>query len=192
MILSRKEFNLRWSFRRFKVIEEKVMCLPVSMLMCEIKEDAPFRNHQYLFDGSDLSKLKCDDEVGVNKFCGANVQTEKERLDFVEKQVKENSYEPVAVFQHVLHPTIIYVDDGFHRIYSAHKLKKGIVLCKIKKGYFILEKAISIKDLQKLLQLVREMFPALGTIVKILKFLETVPEEKREHTSIGYGGNEKT
>lgn len=191
MILSRKEFSLRWGFRNFKTIEETEALFSVESLMDEIKADAAYRNHEYLFDKSDLSKVICDDEVGVNKYCNANVITEQERLDFVEKQVRENNYHPVSIYQHINHPTIIYVDDGFHRIYSAKKLKKAKINCRIKKGYFLLEKAINFEDLSKLIKMVGEMFPNHCDVEKLIKFLKKVPKNKQIHTSIGYGKDAK-
>ena len=191
MIISREEFNQRWPFREFKTIREKEMLLPIEPLMKEIKADAKFRNHEYLFDGSDLTKVKCHDEVGVNLHCNANVKTEAERMAVIDKQIKNWSYRPVPIFQHIDHPSIIYIDDRFHRIYSAWKQKKQHVNCKVKVGKFVLSKSISLIDLHKLIGMLIDLFPEHHDMKKLKNFLENEADQKKlKHATIDYGKEE--
>ena len=50
MIISRKEFHQRYTDDDFKVIKEKEELMSVDRLFKEIHADAPFRNHEYMFD----------------------------------------------------------------------------------------------------------------------------------------------
>ena len=189
MILSRKEFHLRWTFRTFDMDSKCITHFPIFPLLKEIKADAPFRNHNYLFDGSDLSKIACDDEIGVNKYCGENVKTEAERIAVIDRQIKEETYKPISLFQDGEHPSIIFIDDGFHRVYSAWK--QGLVTIKadLKMGQFKLEKVMPMEDLPKLLGMLEGMFPKeLHDVKKMKKFLEESTDGKKmKITSIGYG-----
>lgn len=192
MILSRKEFHNRWTFRNFDTIYEENTEYPVEPLLKEIKADAHIRNHNYLFDGSDLTKIKCDDEIGVNKHCNENVKTEAERVAVIDKQIKTGKYKPVKLFQDLEHPDIVFVDDGFHRIYSAWKQKKEKIWCQIKRGHFLLEKSMPMEDLPDLLDMLTKLFPKkLHNISKLNTFLNNADKKKMKITSIGYGGAKK-
>jgi len=127
MILTRKEFHSRWSFRNFDVIHAEEKDFPIEPLIKEIKADASHRNHEYLFDRSDLTKKECNDEIGINKYCKKNVKTEAQRIAVIDQQIKTNTYTPVKIFQDIEHTEIFIVDDGFHRIYSAWKQNKKII-----------------------------------------------------------------
>lgn len=191
MILTRKEFHRRWDFRNFDVvIREKLVDFPIEPLFREIKSDAPFRNHEYLFDNSDLSKVKCDDEIGVNKYCGANVNTELQRMLVIDAQIKDETYLPVPIFQDIEHPGIIFVDDGFHRIFSAQMQGRNTVKCLVKQGHFKLERVMPFEDLPKLLGMLEGLFPKrLHDVKRLKKFLEKASKKnpkKMKITSISY------
>ena len=188
MILSRKEFHLRWTFRNFKTVEEKLVLFPIKPLLKEIRKDAKFRNHSYLFNGSDLSKVKCDDEIGINIHCRKKAKTESERMVVIDEQIRKGTYKPVGLFQEIDYPNIIFVDDGFHRIYSAWKQGKKRIWCNVKQGHFILEKVMPFKDLPALLGMLSGMFPKeMHDIKKLRKFLKNADKKKMRITSIGYG-----
>lgn len=189
MILPRKEFHNRWTFRNFDTVSEDNVDYPVEPLLKEIKADAPFRNHDYLFDGSDLFTVKCDDEVGVNKYCNKEVKTEAERVRVIDEQIRTGEYKPVKLFQDCENSSIIVVDDGFHRIFSAWEQKKETIRCEIKRGHFLLEKSIPMEDLPDLLDMLTKLFPPnLHSIDKLNIFLNNANKKKMRITSICYGG----
>ncbi len=192
MILPRKEFHRRWTFRGLDVVSEEHIEFPVEPLLKEIKADAPFRNHDYLFDGSDLSTIECDDEIGVNKYCNENVKTEAERVAVIDEQIRTGNYKPVKLFQDSEHTEIIVVDDGFHRVYSAWRQSKERIWCEIKRGRFLLEKSMPMEDLPDLLDMLTKLFPPkLHNIHKLNAFLNNGNKKKMEITSICYGGAKK-
>ena len=191
MILTRKEFHRRWDFRTFITIrKEELVDFPIEPLFKEIQADVPFRNHEYLFDNSNLSRVLCDDEVGVNKYCNAHVRTEQQRMNVIDAQIKNGTYLPVPIFQDIEHPGIIFVDDGFHRIFSAWKQGKTTIKCRVKQGKFKLERVMPFEDLPKLLGMLEGLFPKkLHDIKKLKKFLEKASKKnpkKMEITSISY------
>lgn len=83
MIVNRDEFHLRY-WGNFKIEKEVAQTMNVSMLMKEIKADAKYRNHTYLFDGTDLTTLPIqEDTTGIKKKC-PDIKTEQDRLGFEE------------------------------------------------------------------------------------------------------------
>jgi len=191
MILTRKEFHNRWTFRNFNVIHAEEKDIPIEPLIKEIKADASHRNHEYLFNNSDLTTVECDDEIGVNKYCHHTVKTEAERIAVIDQQIKTNTYTPVKLFQDSEHTEIFIVDDGFHRIYSAWKQNKKTIRCEVKKGHFKLEKTMPMNDLPDLLDMLSKLFPKLHNIKKLTAFLKNANTKKMGITSIGYGGADK-
>lgn len=192
MILTRQEFWNRWAFRGFDTIHKEEIEYPIEPLIKEIKADAHIRNHDYLFNGSNLSKIKCDDEIGVNKYCHENVKTEAERIAIIDQQIKTGEYTPVKIFQDWEHTDIIIIDDGFHRIYSAWKQNKKTIRCEIKQGLFILEKTMPMEDLPDLLDMLTKLFPPeLHDISKLNAFLNNADKKKMQITSISYGGGRR-
>lgn len=146
MILDRKEFNVRWSDRNFDTKKEIIVDFPIRPLYEEIQKDAEYRNHEYLFKNIDFNELPLQEEtVGIlNKV--PDIKTEGDRLREIKAEVQLGIYEPVELFQDIDHPTVIYVNDGFHRIFVSQMLGKKTVKCKVKIGHFILSDTMKIRD----------------------------------------------
>ena len=189
MILPRKEFYDRWNFRDFDTHETIVDFFPVDELMDEAEADAPFRNKSFMFDPkADWNKVSVEhDEVGVNKYCDAGVKTEEERIKYVEGQIERGTYEPVPIFQDIDYPSIIYIDDGFHRIFAANSMGRFFIKCRIKRGKFKLVKSINAEELLMLTTFLLGAFKDAKDMKHLNNILRKIPEDKRLHTSFHYG-----
>lgn len=191
MIISREELYLRWSFRNFKTLKTVVESMKVKQLYKEIKKDAKYRNHGFLFDGSDLKAINLKefgDEVGVNLHCNANAITEEDRVQAISEQVKNGTYKPVEVFQDIEHPTIIYIDDGFHRIFCAHQLGLVNLKCRIRRGHYILSKSIRMRDLPPLLEMLMGIFGKNKTLKEAKKMASI---KKIASVAVSYGNDKE-
>ncbi len=193
MIISRKEFHRRHGLHGFKTELIEIESMLVLDLMAEIKRDAPFRNHDFMFrEGVNFSKLSIQEKDGIfKKF--PNLKTEAERFEYIRKEIEDDTYEPVPILMDIDHPSVFYVDNGFHRIFAADQLGRGYIKCKITKGKFILGNSISFKDLSKLMEMLQGLFKDKTSeeIKNILdKKIKDNPEEA-EITSIGYGVSEE-
>lgn len=189
MIISRKEFHHRNIGGRFDEIRTEIIDVDVAELVEELKADAPFRNHVYMFDGSDLSKLGLMEEtVGIkNRF--PDIKTEEERMKHIEEEVVSGIYEPVPVSRDIDNPRDFYIEDGFHRIMSAQKLGLKTIRCKVRYGKFVLSDAIWFGDLIRLLGMLENLFSDITSIKELKEFLEKVVKKKPELAdtfSIGY------
>ena len=147
MIISRDEFDVRWTDRSFEIVTEVHKLMRVDKLYKEIEADAKYRNHEYLFDGSNLADLPFKETTSGILERYPELQTEAERIDKIELEILQHEYRPVEVFQDIDHPTIIYIGDGFHRIYAAYKLGNRYIKCNIKKGHFKLSDDLKIRDI---------------------------------------------
>lgn len=193
MIVSRKEFHRRHGISGFKteLIEMEDMFIPD--LMKEIKRDAPFRNHNYMFKkGVDFSELPVQERDGIfKKF--PNLKTEAERFKKIKEEIKKGTYDPVPILMDIDHPSVFYVNNGFHRIFAADQLGRGYIKCKITKGKFILSNSISFGDLIKLLEMVSQLSKEKD-INKITEEFKNAIKQKPEiadNHSLGYGTDEE-
>ena len=191
MIISRAEFHKR-SMGGFNIIEEKDEMMSVERLMKELLADSPFRNHEYMFKkGMDLKKLELQETtVGIKKKF-PDIKTEGQRLRKIKKEMIDDTYEAVPVQIDIDYQDVIYVEDGFHRIFVAHQLGYQVIRVKAKYGKFILDKSITFVDLIKLLGMIEGLFgKELKTVKEVKEFLEKVVKKKKQigaAYSIGYG-----
>lgn len=187
MLISRKELSTRFTSRAFNTFEEMEELVSVEKLFKEAQAEAPFRNHDYMFDKKvPFKKLKLQEtEVGIKKKY-PYIKTEGQRFKRIEQEVRNDTYKSVEIFRDADYPDDIFINDGFHRIYSAHKLGHRVMRCKVKIGKFILEKSISFEDLAPLLNMVKGMFKGM-TIDEIYKLIKKVNKKGKANYSIGYG-----
>ncbi len=188
MIISRAEFHRRMSvFQKMQIIEEKDELMSVERLFKEIQADAPFRNHNYMFKGEDLSKLELqEDAVGIkNKF--PKIKTEGERFEKIKEEIVNDTYKAVPVLRDIDYQDVMYVDDGFHRVFIAHQLGYKVIRVRAKYGKFVLGKSMSLNDLDDLLDMVEKMFSKFKTIAEVRKFLKKIDKEKASHYQLSYG-----
>ena len=158
MIIDRAEFHRRQALEEMDA-ERKPEELPVAMLLKECKKDAPFRNHQYMFRrGVDFSKLPIQEStVGILK-AHPRLKTEAQRFKYVREELLRGTYEPVPISRDKDHPSIINVDEGFHRIYLANELGWKTIKCNVRYGKFPLDDTISLSDLKKLLIMCKQLW----------------------------------
>lgn len=193
MIISRKEFHRRHGIHGFKTELIEIEDMLVSELMKEIERDAPFRNHDFMFKkGVDFSKLSVQEKDGIfKKF--PNIKTEAERFKKIKEEIKKGTYDPVPILMDIDHPSVFYVDNGFHRIFAADQLGRGYIKCKITKGKFILGNSISFGSLIELLKMVSQLSKEKN-IDKITEEFQDVIKKKPEiadNHSLGYGVEEE-
>lgn len=183
MIISRKEFHKRMgTFSKSTIIEEKDEIMSVEKLYKEIVADAPFRNHNYMFNKDiDWKKLELqEDTVNIkNKF--PNIKTEGQRYEKIKEEIINDTYKAVPVLRDADYPDVIYVDDGFHRIYIAHELGHKVIRIRAKYGKYVLEKSITFKDLVKLLDMLVGLFKKEhNSLTSLRDFLKMVLKKKPE------------
>ena len=187
MIISRKEFHRRHGISGFKEKSIKVEPMLVSDLMEEIKKDAKYRNHNFMFqEGIDFSKLEAQEQDGLKEF---KFKKEDERFEHIRNEIEKGTYEPVPILMDVDHPSVFYVDNGFHRIFAADQLGRGYIKCKITRGKFILSNSISFGDLVKLLEMVSQLSKEkdINRITEDFKNAIKEKPEMADNHSIGYG-----
>ncbi len=192
IIISRKEFHKRFDFNGFDVIKEKKELMSVERLFKEIKADAPFRNHNYMFNKKiNLKKLEIQEKDGIQKKF-PEIKTEGERYEKVKEEMLNDTYEEVPVLVDIDYPDVIYVDNGFHRIFIAHQLGMLVLRVKAKYGKFNLNKSITFGDLLSLMKMLEEMkIPSLKLFKKTLEKCFKKKPSMRETHSIVYGGEGK-
>lgn len=191
MLISREEFYRRENFRLFQITEEKEELMSVDMLYKEAVADAPFRNHEFLFNKKTDFKITSlqEDHVGIKKKF-PDIKTEQDRIDKITEELEADTYQSVPVFRDCDHISIIYIDDGFHRIYCAHLLGMKVMRVKSKYGKFVLSDVIRIRKLPELLDMLIKMFPG-KTMPELKKFLEKAikknPKNKYLNATFSYG-----
>lgn len=188
MIISREEFHQRNGGMGFDIQREEDTEMFISQLYEEARRDAPFRNHNFMFDGTDIENLDLQEEDGiVKKF--PDIKTEKERYEKIREELICDDYESVPVMIDKDYPDVIYLENGFHRVVIAQKMGWSRIRAHVKYGKFRLSKSINFGDLVQLLVMVRQLFPKLN-LEEIIKFLQDAvsmkPEMAKNH-SIGYG-----
>lgn len=157
MIITREEFNTRWVNRDFdtKIVVDGLV--NTEILYEEIQADAKYRSHEYMFDGSNFSQLPLqEDTVGI-KNTNPYIKTEFDRCLAITQEIRADTYEPVEVYQDINHPTIIYIGDGFHRIYIAHQLGIKQLRCKIKLGQFKLTNDLRLRDIIRHIEILSQI-----------------------------------
>jgi hypothetical protein len=192
MIISRREFYRRCTLLDFQQISESDEMMSVEMLFKELQMDAPFRNHDYMFDDKiGLSSLLLQEEtVGIkNKF--PEITTEGERYAKIREELLADTYLPVPVKRDIDYPCVIHIEDGLHRVFIAHSLGMKFIRIHAIYGKFILGKCISFADLPKLLHMLERLFGTeYKTITALRMFLEMVVAKRPdigETHSISYG-----
>lgn len=192
MIISRKEFYERENFRMFQITEEKEELMSVDMLYKEAVADAPFRNHEFLFDKKTdfkITKLQ-EDHVGIKKKF-PNIKTEGERIEKITDEINKDTYQSIPVFRDCDHPSVIYINDGFHRIYCAHLLGMKVIRVKSKYGKFALSKGFRINELPDVLDMLIQLFPDHLNMKDLKEFLENAikkkPKNKYLNATLSYG-----
>ena len=190
MIISRDEFHRRYWGVECDGMEKprtRLRYMPVATLLREIKRDAPWRNHEYMFDGSDLATLPLQESTVGIKAAFPDIKTERERLDKVIGQLLADTYEAVPISMDADYPSIFYVEDGFHRIFGAHALGMRKLRCKVTRGKFNLSDSIDFVKLPKLLDMVDKMFKG-KTNKEIIALLtgDGIDKEKAKHTTMSY------
>ena len=189
ILISRKEFHRRMDLDYFKAEREETVEYYVAPLWDEIKADAPFRNHEYLFNGSKFEDLPLqEDTVGIKEVF-PDIKTEADRLKHIKDELLQGTYKPVPILFDKDHPTFFYVDDGFHRIFLAKQLGWKTMQIQAKYGKFKLHKTFPLTDLSSLLKMVDGLFgKKFPTVKGIINFLENkADKEKMKVTSICYG-----
>lgn len=190
MIISRREFYRRNSLFEFTLIKEVDELMSVEKLFTEIQADAPFRNHNYMFDEKlDLSKLELQEETVGIKNKHPDIKTEGERIDHIRKEFLDDSYEPIPVKVDIDYPCVIHLEDGFHRVFVAHSLGLKWVRVRAMYGKFVLGKSISLGELVSLLDMLEKLF-GLKKIGEMKGLIEKSIKKKphlAEMFSISYG-----
>ncbi len=194
MIISRTEFHRRYGICGFDTKEEKEELMSVNRLYRELIEDAPFRNHNFMFDEkTDWKNLELQEEDGIiKKF--PNIKTESERYDKIKEEILNNTYESVPVSRDIDYPDVIYVENGFHRICIAWELGLEFIRVKARYGKFILEKNITFGDLISLLDMLSQLFKDKKSVISIKEYLESIITKKPEIAEIymiSYGREKK-
>lgn len=190
MIISRSEFHQRMGLREFDTIEEKDELMSVERLYKEIVADAPFRNHNFMFDQSkDWKDLELQEEDGIKR-AFPEITTEKERYEKIKEEILKDTYESIPVLKDVDYPDVIYVDNGFHRIFIAMELGLKVIRVKAKYGKFTLQKSINFEDLTSLLEMLSQLFKEKDSVIELNNFLKMIIKKKPEMGktySITYG-----
>ena len=190
MIISRAEFHQRMGLREFDTIEEKDELMSIERLYKEIVADAPFRNHTFMFDESkDWRDLELQEEDGIKR-AFPEIITERERYDKIKEEILKDTYESIPVLRDVDYPDVIYVNNGFHRIFIANELGLKVIRVRAKYGKFVLDKSIRFNDLISLLDMVSQLFKEKDSIIELKNFLKMVVTKKPEMGetySITYG-----
>lgn len=191
MIISRTEFHNRYLCVQLNGIanaKTKLQKMSVAMLLKEAKADAAYRNHLYMFNGTDLNTLPIQETTVGIKARFPDIKTEQDRLDKVELELLEDSYAPVKVSRDADYHDIIYIEDGFHRIYAASKMKLKSIRCEVTYGKFRLEDSITFEKLIKLLTMVDDVFKGKSNKEIIAELTaRDIDTEKLKHISLGYG-----
>jgi len=191
MILSRKEFHRRFmgGFKAVKVQEE---FFSVERLYKELQADAHFRNHDYMFEKDvDFSKIEIQEEDGIHwKF--PNLKTEEERFEKIKEEMLNDTYEAIPVSRDIDYPDVLYVNNGFHRIFLAKQMGWEKIRAKVSYGKFILHNSISFQDLTILLDMLSKMFPK-KSLKEIIEYINKVIAKKPSATeyNVGYGTSEE-
>lgn len=190
MIISRAEFHQRMGLREFETIEERDELMSVDRLYKEIVADAPFRNHTFMFDETkDWRDLELQEEDGIKR-AFPEITTERERYDKIKEEILKDTYESIPVLKDIDYQDVIYVDNGFHRIFIAMELGMKVIRVKTKYGKFALSKSINFNDIISLLDMISQLFKENDSIIELKDFLKMVvtkkPEIGRTH-SITYG-----
>lgn len=188
MIISREEFHSRYGMNGFKIIEEKEEVMSVDLLFEELEKDAPFRNHEFMFGVKDFNNLEIQEGDGIiKKF--PSLKTEGERIDKIEGELLNGTYESIPVLKDFEYPIFFYVENGFHRVFIAKKLGWKVIRVRVRYGKFILNRNINFGDLKNLLDMISELFQK-KSIKQIKKILEDNINKKPEiakRYSIIYG-----
>lgn len=195
MLVSRREFHRRSNISVFTPIHEADEMMSVEQLFKELQMDAPFRNHNYMFDDKiDLSKLPLQEEsVGIkNNF--PHIKTEGERYEKIKQELLADKYQPVPVHRDIDYPCVIYIDDGLHRVFIAHSLGMKFIRVRAKYGKFNLSNSIAFGDLEDLLGMVQKLFGKKAVTLRYAqKFLADAIRKKPvigETYSLSYGESE--
>lgn len=197
-LITRKEFHRRY-FPAFETLRErKGKLISVAKLLKECTMDAPFRNHNYMFNtnpGMRRKLLPLDEwqdlplqetTVGILQAM-PEIKTEGERMDAILKELLEGTYAPVPISVDIDNTSIFYVEDGFHRIRAAAHLGWKRIRCNVRYGHFNLDDEIQLNKLPKLLEMLDQMFPNYIDSKRLQKFLkEEADPKKLEQTGINY------
>lgn len=190
MIISRREFHRRLGLHPLKVIVNREEIMSVEKLYKEIVADAPFRNHSFMFDKKvDFDKYPIQEADGIQKKF-PNIMTEGQRFKKIKQEILKDTYESVPILRDIDYPDVVYVNNGFHRIFLAHELGHKAIRVNAKYGKFILDSNISFNDLNKLLGMLTGLFDPNTTLReledKLTKAIKKKPEIGENHT-IGFG-----
>ena len=191
MFISRGELHRRMGFDPFNVFEVREEYMSVDMLLKEAKADSGMRNHEYMFDGSDLKTLPLKEDTSgiLKKF--PDIKTEAERFNAIKKEFEDDSYEPVPVFRDIDNPYDIFLINGFHRIVIAAELKRQVIKTKSFYGKLRLDENIDLNNLIHLLEMLTMMFKdkevRLHSVLSKLREAVEKDSFKGAHWSIGYG-----
>lgn len=191
MIIGRAEFHQRMGLREFDTIEKKDELMSVDRLYKEIVADAPFRNHNFMFDKKkDWRNLELQEEDGIKR-AFPEITTERERYEKIKEEIQKDTYESIPVLRDVDYPDVIYVDNGFHRIFIAMELGLKVMRVSAKYGKFALTKSITFNDIISLTDMLSQLFKEKDSLLELNKFLKMVVKKKPEMGetySITYGG----
>jgi len=190
MIIGRAEFHQRMGLREFDTIEERDELMSVERLYKELVADAPFRNHTFMFDEKkDWRDLELQEEDGIKR-AFPEILTERERYEKIKEEIINDTYESIPVLRDVDYPDVIYVNNGFHRVWIANELGLKVIRVKAKYGKFVLSKSINFNDLISLMDMLERLFKDKPSFKELKEFLEMVTEKKPEMGetySITYG-----
>ena len=130
----------------------------------------------------EICKMKAQEQDGLKDF---NYQTERERLNHVAKELIAGTHKRVTIYKDELHPTIIHISNGFHRIYMWKRLSDQGELpkkmkCNVWYGYWVITNSIEIRDLAKVLDMISKMGAGDITINRLKKGLRKKAKANQE------------
>lgn len=160
MIISRAEFHRRGGDMNFNVSKEEFKLFDVTKLFKEIQSDAAFRNHKFMFESinfKDFDNMPLMESDGIiKKF--PDIKTEGDRFRAIQKEIIDDSYEPVPIQSDEDYPDVIYVANGFHRIYLANRMGLKYIRARVMYGKFEYDETITFEQLDSLLDMVSKLF----------------------------------
>lgn len=188
MIIDRKEFHRRYhGFKEKEILDRH---FEVDVLYEEIIKDAPYRNHNFMFENNvDFSTLPIQEQDGITKKY-PKLKTEQERFDKIKEEMLLGNYEPIPLLIDLDYPDVIYVNNGFHRIFLAKQMGWASIKVKASYGKFILADSITFGDLKELLRMLETLFEG-KSIPEIKELLESLIKKDpivADNHSIVYGG----
>ena len=84
------------------------------------------------------------------------------------------------------YPDVFYIENGFHRIFLAHKIRCSQLRVISKYGKFNFNKSIAMKDVASLLEMINDLTGGQHTLKSASEVFKNVKEERKD-VMIVYG-----